>query len=83
MVMKVASILSTSYSDNDFRDAILLADQRAAGSNVKKRRQLRLDLLGEAIGCNGEIVEEMGLVAEVCCQPAHSIKSVTNGIGSD
>ncbi|KAL6887805.1 intra-golgi transport complex, subunit 6 [Trichoderma longibrachiatum] len=64
MVMKVASILSTSYSDNDFRDAILLADQRAAGSNVKKRRQLRLDLLGEAIGCNGEIVEEMGLVAE-------------------
>ncbi|KAL7807711.1 intra-golgi transport complex, subunit 6 [Trichoderma aethiopicum] len=64
MVMKVASILSTSYSDNDFRDAILLADQRAAGSNVKKRRQLRLDLLGEAIGCNGEIVGEMGLVAE-------------------
>ncbi|TFB02556.1 Conserved oligomeric Golgi complex subunit 6 [Trichoderma ghanense] len=64
MVLKVASVLSTSYSDNDFRDAILLADQRAVGSNGKNRRQLRLDLLGEAIGCNGEIVGEMGLVAE-------------------
>lgn len=66
MVLKVASVLSTSYSDTDFRDAILLADQRAVGTNVKNRRQLRLDLLGEAIGCNGEIVGEMGLVAEVC-----------------
>ncbi|KAH0489120.1 hypothetical protein TgHK011_009564 [Trichoderma gracile] len=64
MVLKVASVLSTSYSDNDFRDAILLADERAVGSNVTNRRQLRLDLLGEAIGCNGEIVKEMGLVAE-------------------
>ncbi|PTB66086.1 intra-golgi transport complex, subunit 6 [Trichoderma citrinoviride] len=64
IVLKVASVLSTSYSDNDFRDAILLADQRSVGSNGKNRRQLRLDLLGEAIGCNGEIVGEMGLVAE-------------------
>ncbi|KAL6877176.1 intra-golgi transport complex, subunit 6 [Trichoderma novae-zelandiae] len=64
MVLKVASVLSTSYSDNDFRDAILLADQRLVGSNGKIRRQLRLDLLGEAIDCNGEIVKEMGLVAE-------------------
>ncbi|KAL7945266.1 intra-golgi transport complex, subunit 6 [Trichoderma barbatum] len=64
MVLKVASVLSTSYSDNDFRDAILLADQRFVGSSGKTRRQLRLDLLGEAIGCNGEIVKEMGAVAE-------------------
>ncbi|KAL7929383.1 oligomeric Golgi complex subunit 6 [Trichoderma chlorosporum] len=64
MVLKVASVLSTSYSDNDFRDAILLADQRFVGSSGKTRRRLRLDLLGEAIACNGEIVKEMGTVAE-------------------
>ncbi|UKZ76041.1 hypothetical protein TrVFT333_003737 [Trichoderma virens FT-333] len=64
MVLKVASVFSTSYSDNDFRDAILLADQRFVGSSAKTRRLLRLDLLGEAISCNGEIVKEMGAVAE-------------------
>ncbi|KAK0757567.1 hypothetical protein N5P37_009581 [Trichoderma harzianum] len=64
MVLKAASVLSTSYSDNDFRDAILLADQRFVGSSGKTRRLLRLDLLGEAISCNGEIVKEMGAVAE-------------------
>lgn len=65
MVLKVASVLSTSYSDNDFRDAILLADQRSVGSSAKTRRLLRLDLLGEAISCNGELVKEMGTVVEV------------------
>ncbi|KAL7783093.1 oligomeric Golgi complex subunit 6 [Trichoderma ceciliae] len=64
MVLKVASVLSTSYSDNDFRDAILLADERFLGSSAKTRRILRLDLLREAISCNGEIVEEMGTVVE-------------------
>ncbi|RFU72117.1 oligomeric golgi complex subunit 6 [Trichoderma arundinaceum] len=64
MVLKVASVLSTSYSDNDFRDAIFLADERFVGSSAKTRRLLRLDLLREAISCNGEIVEEMGTVVE-------------------
>ncbi|KAM0256979.1 hypothetical protein ACHAQJ_004680 [Trichoderma viride] len=64
MVLKVASVLSTSYSDNDFRDAIFLADERSVGSSAKTRRLLRLDLLREAISCNGEIIEEMGTVVE-------------------
>lgn len=66
MVLKVASVLSTSYSDNDFRDAIFLADERLSRGNAKTRRLLRLDLLREAIDCNGEIIEEMGSVVEVC-----------------
>lgn len=66
MVLKVASVLSTSYSDNDFRDAISLADERFVGNSAKTRRLLRSDLLREAINCNGEIVEEMGTVVEVC-----------------
>ncbi|KAH6603377.1 hypothetical protein Trco_008152 [Trichoderma cornu-damae] len=64
MVLKVASVLSTSYSDNDFRDAIFLADERSVGNSAKTRRLLRLDLLREAIDCNGEIVQEMGTVVE-------------------
>jgi hypothetical protein len=66
MVLKVASVLSTSYSDNDFRDAIFLADERLARGSARTRRLLRLDLLREAIDCNGEIIEEMGGVVEVC-----------------
>jgi conserved oligomeric Golgi complex subunit 6 len=66
MVLKVASVLSTSYSDNDFRDAIFLADERLARGSAKTRRLLRLDLLREAIDCNGEIIKEMGSVVEVC-----------------
>ncbi|KAK1254497.1 hypothetical protein MKX08_008492 [Trichoderma sp. CBMAI-0020] len=64
MVLKVASVLSTSYSDNDFRDAIFLADERLSRGSTKTRRLLRLDLLREAIDCNGEIIEEMGSVVE-------------------
>ncbi|KAM0511947.1 hypothetical protein ACHAPE_009412 [Trichoderma viride] len=64
MVLKVASVLSTSYSDNDFRDAIFLADERLSRGSAKTRRLLRLDLLREAIDCNGEIIEEMGSVVE-------------------
>lgn len=66
MVLKVASVLSTSYSDNHFRDAIFLADERLSRGSAKTRRLLRLDLLREAIDCNGEIIEEMGSVVEVC-----------------
>lgn len=66
MVLRVASVLSTSYSDNDFRDAIFLADERLSRGSAKTRRLLRLDLLREAIDCNGEIIEEMGSVVEVC-----------------
>lgn len=65
VVLKVASVLSTSYSDNDFRDAIFLADERLSRGSAKTRRLLRLDLLREAIDCNGEIIEEMGSVVEV------------------
>ncbi|KAL7927298.1 oligomeric Golgi complex subunit 6 [Trichoderma austrokoningii] len=64
MVLKVASVLSTSYSDNDFRDAIFLADERLSKGSAKSRRLLRLDLLREAIDCNGEIIGEMGSVVE-------------------
>ncbi|EHK39870.1 hypothetical protein TRIATDRAFT_140226 [Trichoderma atroviride IMI 206040] len=64
MVLKVASVLSTSYSDNDFRDAIFLADERLSRGSAKTRRLLRLELLREAIDCNGEIIEEMGSVVE-------------------
>ncbi|PTB37937.1 hypothetical protein M441DRAFT_147638 [Trichoderma asperellum CBS 433.97] len=64
MVLKVASVLSTSYSDNEFRDAIFLADERLSRGSAKTRRLLRLDLLREAIDCNGEIIDEMGCVVE-------------------
>jgi len=62
---KVSSVLSTSYADSDFRDALLLLDERGVLNTTETRRQLRLDVQKELIDSNGEIIAEFGKVAEV------------------
>lgn len=62
---KVTSVLSTSYADSDFRDALSLLDERGVLNTAESRRQLRLDVQKELIDSNGEIVAEFGKVAEV------------------
>lgn len=62
---KVTSLLSTSYADSDFRDALSLLDERGVHNTPETRRQLRLDLQRELIDSNGEIITEFGKVAEV------------------
>lgn len=62
---KVTSVLSTSYADSDFRDALLLLDERGVANTAETRRKLRLDLQKELIDSNGEIITEFGKVAEV------------------
>lgn len=62
---KVATILSTSYSDAEFREALSLLDERGVKNDPRTRRQMRLDFQREVIDSNGEIIDGFGLVAEV------------------
>jgi hypothetical protein len=62
---KVTTVLSSSYADTDFRDALSLLDERGVLNTPAIRRQLRLDLQKEVIESNGEIIDEFANVAEV------------------
>ncbi|KAK3322093.1 oligomeric complex COG6-domain-containing protein [Apodospora peruviana] len=61
---KVASVLSTSYADTEFREALALLDDRGLQNTAESRRKLRLDLQKEVIDSNGEIITEFAKVAE-------------------
>ena len=65
LAAKLTSVLSTSFSDAEFRDALFLFDQRGLTNDGKTRRQIRLDLHKDVIDCNGVIIDRFGRVAEV------------------
>ncbi|KAI0441812.1 oligomeric Golgi complex subunit 6 [Xylaria telfairii] len=61
---KITSVLSTSYADSEFREALVLLDERGISNNAETRRQLRLDVQKEVINSNGQIIGEFGRVAD-------------------
>ncbi|KAI0875323.1 oligomeric complex COG6 [Hypoxylon argillaceum] len=61
---KVTSVLSTSYADAEFREALALLDERGISNSAETRRQLRLDVQKEVIDSNGQIISEFGRVAD-------------------
>ncbi|KJZ70406.1 Conserved oligomeric Golgi complex subunit 6 [Hirsutella minnesotensis 3608] len=64
LTSKVTTVLSTSYSDVEFREALALLDARGVTNDSKTRRHIRLDIHKEVIDSNGAIVAEFGHVAE-------------------
>jgi len=62
---KLTSVLSTSYTDPEIRDALQTLDKRGLKNSAETRRRLRLNLQKEVIECNGDIIEDFGAVAEV------------------
>lgn len=65
LTSKITTILSTSYSDAEFRDALALLDERGVINDPETRRQLKLDLQKEVIDSNSTVIAEFGRVAEV------------------
>ncbi|AEO67758.1 cb61f820-257b-4d34-84aa-5e834d65c485 [Thermothielavioides terrestris] len=61
---KVTTVLSSSYADTEFREALALLDERGTLNTAETRRQLRLDLQKEVLDRNGEIIDEFAKVAE-------------------
>ncbi|UNI17330.1 Golgi transport complex subunit 6 [Purpureocillium takamizusanense] len=64
LAAKLSAILSTSYSDAEFREALALLDKRGAGNDARTRRHIRLDVHKEVISSNSLIVDEFGRVAD-------------------
>jgi hypothetical protein len=61
---RITAVLSASYADLEIRDALNVLDERGWQNNADSRRNLRLDVQAELIKCNGEIVQDFGLVAK-------------------
>lgn len=62
---KLTAVLSRSYTDPDIRGTLSILDDRGVVNDVDTRRGLRLEAQKEIIECNGAIVQDFGLVAEV------------------
>ncbi|KAK5625551.1 hypothetical protein RRF57_001267 [Xylaria bambusicola] len=75
---KVTSVLSTSYADSEFREALVLLDERGISNSAETRRQLRLDVQKEVIDGNGQIINEFGRVADVSWRTIR----LMNGMGN-
>jgi len=65
LLSKATTILSTSFTDAEFRNALGLLDERGVVNTPETRRNLRLDIQRELIDTNGEIIDEFAKVAEV------------------
>jgi conserved oligomeric Golgi complex subunit 6 len=62
---KITNVLSRPYADPEIREALSMLAARGVKNDANTRRRLRLDAQKEVIECNGMIVQEFGLVAEV------------------
>ena len=62
---KLTGVLSWSHADPEIRDTLSILDARGAVNDARTRRGLRLEAQREIIECNGEIVQDFGLVSEV------------------
>ncbi|KAK5114515.1 hypothetical protein LTR62_002450 [Meristemomyces frigidus] len=73
---RVTSVLSASYADLEIRDALTSLDTRGLQNIPATRRNLRLDVQEELIQCNGEIVQDFGMVARQLERVGAAIESL-------
>ena len=66
---KLTSALSRSYADPELRDSLSILDAKGVVNDASTRRRLRLDAQKELIECDGTIVQDFGVVAEVSLIP--------------
>ena len=66
---RLAAVLSASYIDSDIRDALAVLDSHFVENTAESRRQLRIDVRGDVIRSNAQIVRDFAHVAEVFIPP--------------
>ncbi|EFY93627.1 Golgi transport complex subunit Cog6, putative [Metarhizium acridum CQMa 102] len=64
LATKITAVLSTSFSDTEFREALTLIDQQGFANDARNRRQIRINLQKEVIDSNGTIIDNFGRVSE-------------------
>lgn len=62
---KISSVLLTSYTDTEIREAFATLDERNVQNTPEVRRRLRVDAQKDVLDCNGGIVRDFGRIAEV------------------
>ena len=62
---KLTSVLSQSYADPEIRDTLSILDARGVVNDASARRRLKFDAQKEVVECNGVILQDFGVVAEV------------------
>ena len=62
---RVTAILSSAYSDSDFRQTLSSLEGRSIWHDAGTRRQLRLQLQREVIEHDGVIIDEFGKITDV------------------
>ncbi len=73
---KVTTVLSASYADSEFREALGQLDDRHVQNTAEARRQLRLDLQKEVIDSNGDIIAEFGKVTDQLRRIGNTIQAL-------
>ncbi|KAK9241000.1 oligomeric Golgi complex subunit 6, partial [Lipomyces kononenkoae] len=61
--LKLAEILSSSYSDSSIRDALVLLGERIQENTPEMRRQFRANVEAEVIEANGQVLEQFSTIA--------------------
>lgn len=62
---RLATVLSASYIDADLRNALAVLDEQFVDNTAESRRQLRVNIQGDVIRSNAQIIRDFTLVAEV------------------
>ena len=62
---RLATVLSASYIDADLRNALAVLDEQFVDNTAESRRQLRVNIQGDVIRSNAQIIRDFALVAEV------------------
>lgn len=70
---RITNVLSASYADLEIQGALETLDERSIQNTPESRRNIRLDIQQEVIGCNGEIIKDFGQVAEVGCSLSSNV----------
>jgi len=65
LLHRVTAVLSSAYSDTEFRETLSALDERATNHDAESRRQLRLHLQRDVIEHDGHVVDEFGKIADV------------------
>lgn len=76
---QVTSVLSTSFSDADFGQALALFDQQNLSNDGKTRRNIKLSLQKDVMDYNGLIVDRFGCVAE----QLNRVNTILKGLNTD
>ena len=80
---KITSVLSVSYADTEIRDALRALESTNVYNTPDVRRRLHLEVQKEVIGCNDDIINQFGTVAEVCMLKPHNGLMTENPLATE